>query len=87
MAKTFRLEIVTPVNRFYSGEVETVITRTLAGEEGFLANHIWACKLLDSGVLKIREAGSKELKLADISGGFVDVHGDILIYTDAAEWK
>jgi F0F1-type ATP synthase, epsilon subunit (mitochondrial delta subunit) len=87
MAKTFTLEIVTPEKRFYSGEVETVIARTLTGEEGFLANHIWACKLLDSGVLKIREAGSKELKRADISGGFVDVHGDILIYTDSAEWK
>ena len=87
MAKTFLLEIVTPEKIFYTGEVELVVTRTLVGEEGFLANHVWACKLLDTGELRFREAGSKELRRADISGGLVDVHGDIVVFTDSAEWK
>ena len=86
MAKSFMLEILTPEKRFYSGEVEIVIVRTLSGEEGFLANHIWACKLLGSGLLKFREPGTKEEKTAEISGGFIDVHGDIFVFTDSAEW-
>ena len=81
------LEIVTPEKRFYSGEVELVVVRTETGEEGFLANHIWAVKLLASGEMRLREPGSKETRRADISGGFIDVHGDILIFTDSAEWK
>ena len=87
MAKTFKLEIVTPDNMFYSDEVEIVVVRTPLGEEGFLAGHIWVCKLLDSGEIRFREPGSKEYRLANISGGFIDVHGDILIFTDSAEWR
>jgi len=86
MAKSFKLEIVTPDGEFYSGDVEIVIVRTLSGEEGFLVGHIWVCKLLDTGTMRIREPGSKEHRLANISGGFIDVHGDVLIFTDAAEW-
>ena len=87
MAKSFKLEIATPEMLFYSGEVETVVVRTLSGEEGFLADHVWVCKLLDSGTIRIREPGSKEHKFAIITGGFIDVHGDALIFTDHAEWE
>jgi len=86
MAKTLRLEIVTPERLFYQGEVELVIVRTLAGDEGFMANHMWACKLLDIGELWIKEAGSKDYRVAAISGGFIDVKDEIIIFTDAAEW-
>lgn len=63
-----------------------VIVRTHLGEEGFMANHAWACKLLNAGPLWIQEAGSKEFKVASIAGGFIDVKKSIVIYTDAAEW-
>jgi F-type H+-transporting ATPase subunit epsilon len=86
MAKSFRLEVITPERLFYEGEVEMVIVRTLIGYEGFLANHSWACKLLDTGVLKIKENGAKEFKIAAITGGFIDVKDRIIIFTDAAEW-
>ena len=80
------MEVITPERLFYEGEVEMVIVRTLIGYEGFLANHSWACKLLDTGVLKIRENGAKEFKIAAITGGFIDVKDRIIIFTDAAEW-
>ena len=86
MAKSFRLEVITPERLFYEGDVEMVIVRTLLGYEGFLANHSWACKLLDTGVLKIKETGAKEFKIAAITGGFIDVKDRIIIFTDAAEW-
>ena len=77
---------MTPEKLFYYGKAELVIARTLSGEEGFMAEHSWACKLLGTGELWFREAGSPDFKLAAISGGFVDVRDNILIFTDSAEW-
>jgi len=87
MAKSFPFEIVTPERLFYFGDVELVIVRTTTGEEGFMAGHSWACKLLGTGELWFREAGSKEYRLAAISEGFIDVREEVLIYTDSAEWQ
>lgn len=87
MANSIKLEVITPSKLFYKGDVEIVICRTLSGEEGFMANHAWACKLLDIGDLWIQEAGQTEFKRAAIAGGYVDVKDSIIIYTDAAEWS
>lgn len=86
MANSYTLEIVTPEKLFYMGEVEQVIVRTLDGEEAFMAHHSWACKLLATGELWIMEAGSKDYKIAALSGGFVDVRDSVIIYSDSAEW-
>lgn len=89
MSKTVRLEVMTPSKVFYRGKVELVIVRTLEGDEGFMAGHSWACKLLDIGELWIQEEGKsqEEFRVAAIAGGFVDVKDSIIIYTDAAEWS
>ena len=86
MAKSFPLEIVTPETCFYAGEVEIVVVQTLSGEEGFMADHAWACKLLSKGELRFREQGSKEHRRAEVSGGFIDVRDEVLVFTDSAEW-
>ena len=86
MARTVKLEVITPSKMFYKGEVELVVVTTPAGEEGFMANHSWTVKLVDIGSIKIREPGSKEMKEAFVSGGYIDVKENILIYVDAAEW-
>ena len=86
MAKSFKLEVITPSKVFYIGDVELVIARTLEGDEGFMANHTWACKLLDAGELWIQEAGAKDFKIAAIAGGYIDVKDYVVIFTDAAEW-
>ena len=88
MANSVKLEIITPSKRFYRGDVEIVIVNTMDGEEGFMANHSWACKLLDYGEAWIQEAGAgkDEFKVAAIAGGFIDVKDSIVIFTDAAEW-
>lgn len=87
MANSIKLEIITPSKRFYSGEVEMVIVKTPTGEEGFMANHSWATKLLEVGPLWIQEKGSKEFRAAAVSGGYIDVKDTIIIFTDAAEWQ
>lgn len=86
MAKSVLLEVVTPSKLFYKQKVEMVVVRTFTGEEGYMPGHTWACKLLDVGVLKIKEVGATEFKKAAISGGYVDVRDNIIIYTDHAEW-
>ena len=87
VARSFSLEILTPETHLYSGEAESVVVRTLSGEEGFMAGHSRACKLLDVGELRFREPGAEEYRRAKVSGGFIDVHGDVLVFTDSAEWK
>ena len=84
-----RLEVITPSKLFYRGEVELVIVTTLDGDEGFMAGHVWACKLLDVGELWIQEkgAGKNEFRVAAVAGGFIDVKDSIVIYTDAVEWS
>jgi len=86
MPKSMLLEVITPSKLFYKGEVELVIVRTLTGDEGFMAGHTWAVKLLAPGELWFQEAGAKDFKIAALAGGFIDVKGDIVIFTDAAEW-
>jgi len=85
--KSVKLHVITPSKMFYEGDIEIVIVRTLSGEEGFMANHAWACKLLDAGKLRIKEFGAKEFKVAAISGGFIDIMDEIVIFTDSAEWS
>ena len=88
MASSVRLEIITPSKKFYHGDVELVIVRTLEGDEGFMKGHAWACKLLDIGEMWIQEKGAAKnsYKVAAIAGGFIDVKDTIIIYTDAVEW-
>lgn len=81
-----QLEIITPSKLFYKGDVELVIARTLTGDEGFMAGHTWAVKLLDAGELWFQEAGAKDFKIAALAGGYIDVKDNIIIFTDAAEW-
>ncbi len=87
--KTFRLEVMTPSKIFYRDEVEMVIVTTKSGDEGFMAGHVWACKLLEVGELWIKEKGSAkdEWKVAAVAGGFVDMKNTMIIYTDAVEWS
>ena len=89
MANSVRLEVITPSKLFYRGEVELVIVTTLDGDEGFMAGHVWACKLLDVGELWVQEkgAGKNEFRVAAVAGGFIDVKDSIVIYTDAVEWS
>lgn len=86
MPSSLKLEIIAPERVFYKGDVKMVVVRTLLGEEAFLPGHLPAVKLLGTGELAIQEVGTETLKIASISGGFVDVNDGVIIYTDRAEW-
>ena len=86
---SFRLEVMTPSKLFYRGEVDMVLVTTKDGDEGFMAGHVWACKLLEVSELWIQEkgAGKDEWRVAAVAGGFVDMKDSMVIYTDAVEWS
>ena len=86
MSKTFNLEVVTPTKHFYNGEVEMVMVKTLAGYEGFMANHNYAMKLLAEGKMKIKLPGKSSYLYAEIKEGYIDVKDKVLIFTERAAW-
>ena len=87
MANKVRLEVITPSKLFFRGDVEMVVIKTEIGEEGFMANHSYACKLLVPCEMKIKTGlGKDDYKHAAIADGFIDVKDSIIIFTDAAEW-
>ena len=82
-----KLEIVTPRDSFYKGEVEMLVLDTTSGSEGYMTRRQWCCKLLaDPGRLKVVEKDGTE-KHAEIHGGFVEIRDDFVVYTEKAEWK
>ncbi len=71
MSKTIRLEIVTPVKKIFSEEVEFVVAPGSFGELGILPDHAPLVSDLKIGILRYKQEG-QERKVA-ISGGFLEV--------------
>jgi F-type H+-transporting ATPase subunit epsilon len=85
MASTFNLEIVTPERKFFSGEVEMVVLKTLEGEIGILKGHTPMVIAVGVGPMRIKKDG--EWLEAFLSEGFMEIKQDAtVILTDTAEW-
>lgn len=81
----FLLEIITPERKFFEGEVDRIIARSISGDVAILANHIPLVTPLEISILKIK-SGNEELKAA-ISSGYMEVSKEkTTIIVDAAEW-
>ena len=77
------LEIVTPEEKVYSEQVESVVLPTVEGEVGILPGHIPLLTMLDPGELQIAADGKIESLAVD--KGFVQVYGDkVSVLTEAA---
>ncbi|MER3474405.1 MAG: F0F1 ATP synthase subunit epsilon [Armatimonadota bacterium] len=85
MAKSFRLEVVTPDRLLLSEEVVSVIAPGVEGYLGVLANHAPLVTELAVGILRIRYPDDTEENVA-VSGGFMEVaHNRVLVLADSAE--
>jgi F-type H+-transporting ATPase subunit epsilon len=83
MAKTIKLEIVTPKGIAYSDDVDIVTLRSTEGQIGVLPNHVRLMTQLVPGELTIRKGKDSEFLV--VGGGLVEVRGDrISIATDMA---
>ncbi len=83
MAKTLRLEIVTPEAKAYSEDVEMVVLPGTDGELGVYPQHVPVLTTLKPGELRVFKGG-KETSLA-VGEGFAEITGDaISVLTDMA---
>ncbi len=84
MDKTFLLEIVTPVRKAFSGQVNAIVAPGEEGYFGVLPRHAAMLSSLAIGHLKVETP--KETKHFAISGGFAEVLSDVvLILAETAE--
>ena len=83
MARTLRLEIVTPEAKAYSEDVEMVVLPGTDGELGVYPQHVPVLTTLKPGELRVFKGG-RETSLA-VGEGFAEITGEsISILTDMA---
>jgi F-type H+-transporting ATPase subunit epsilon len=83
MAKTLRLEIVTPEATVYSEDVDMVTLEGVEGEMGILPEHVRLMTQLVPGEMTVRKDGRDDF-LA-VGEGLVEITGDrVSIVTDMA---
>jgi F-type H+-transporting ATPase subunit epsilon len=85
MAKTFKVEIITPYRVFLSEMAESVVVTSVDGEIEILADHEPTVTPIAIGAAKILVSGSR--KTAYFSDGFLEMEDNKLtILVGAAEW-
>jgi len=78
-----RLEIVTPEQKIYSDDVDSVVIPGVEGELGILPQHVPLMTQLLPGELRLLKDG-KEMRLA-VGEGFVEISSDkVAVLTDMA---
>jgi F-type H+-transporting ATPase subunit epsilon len=83
---TIKLDLVTPVRRLISTEVEELTAKAFEGEVEILPGHANYITLLNAGALSFTDSGKK--REVAVSGGFMEVslnHG-IRVMAEAAEF-
>lgn len=84
MAKTQRLDIVTPEKVVFSEEIEFIVAPGSVGELGILPEHAPLVTSLKVGVMRVQQGG-KFFKVA-VSGGFMEVKSSrVVVLADTAE--
>ena len=82
---TFFLEVITPERKFFSGEAEGVIFKSVDGEMGVLAKHAPTVVAVNVGPIKINQQGKWIDAL--VTEGFAKIIPDkVVILTDTAEY-
>ncbi len=76
MANSFKLELVTPLAKILSEEVEFIMLRTTEGDMGILPNHSPFVAGLATGEMKVRIKGKESFYY--VSGGFVEISENIV---------
>ncbi len=85
MAEVFRLQIITPDQRFYEGEASMVELTTTEGDIGIYKGHIPLTAIVSPGVLHIHEEG--QVREAALMSGFIEVLPDqVIIMAEVVEW-
>lgn len=85
MANCFNLEIITPLRKFFGGEVESLVVTTVGGQMGVMKGTIPLVTALVSGTLQIKVDG--KWHYAANSEGFMEVTPEkTVIFCQTAFW-
>ena len=80
---TTTLEIITPRDRYFRGEVESLTVTTVEGSEGYLPGHVWCNKLLkEDGIATFTEVGTDTPKRIRLKGGYVEIREVFTVFTE-----
>ena len=83
---TFTLSVVTPEREIFTAPVESVTAPGLMGSFGVLANHAPIVAALEAGLVKIRDAEGRDLRLF-VGGGFFQMsNNSAQLLADSAEF-
>lgn len=83
--EVFNIEIISPDELFYTGQITFVEFTTVEGEVGIYKNHIPTTTILEPCVLTFYNA--KESRKCAIMGGFVEIQKEkITILAEDAQW-
>lgn len=87
MANSFKLEVVTPLAKVLSKDVDFVMIRTTEGDMGILPNHSPFVAGLATGEMKIKENGQENFFY--VSGGFIEISNNVvtILADDAMDVK
>ena len=81
----FMCDIVTPVAKLVSEEVELVVVPGVEGEMGFLKGHAPLVSVLADGEARVKVAGASDVSHYALQGGYVEVTDDkVIILADRA---
>jgi F-type H+-transporting ATPase subunit epsilon len=82
----FTLSIVTPEREIFNAPVDSVQAPGMAGSFGVLANHAPMVAALEAGLVRIRDAEGRDLRLF-VGGGFFQVSNNAAqLLADSAEF-
>ncbi|TIC88763.1 F0F1 ATP synthase subunit epsilon [Nocardioides sp. GY 10113] len=73
---TLHVELVAADRTVWSGEAAMVIARTTEGDIGVLRGHAPLLSLMSQAVVEIQVAGTDDVVVAAVSGGFISVAND-----------
>lgn len=84
MAKSFRVDVVSPESTVWTGEAEFLVARTTEGEIGILADHEPLMAALTTGAVIIEHGTAKTT--IGVHGGFLQVLANrVTLLTDRAQ--
>jgi len=84
MAKTIKLQVVTPERQCLNEEVSSVVLPGLLGEFGVLPGHANLLSALKEGILKVEK--DREVRRFRIGGGYAEVvKGQVIVLAETLE--
>lgn len=86
MSKYFKLIIVTPEEKFFTGDILSLNCKTTEGSRGILPNHCAMITGLVPGVTKFKDSKEREYEVETASGILKVKDNEVIMLCNSAKW-